>query len=156
MATVRPVTYLDWSVFEQDTRRLASRIAASGLEFDAILAINRGGAVTGVMLSHMLDIRDFLTFSIQLTVTSEPDAPRTPPLVIGDEVLARLAGKRVLLADDVVGSGETLIVARDKLAPHGVTSLHTSATIWNRERHRVCPADFFGGTAPGWVMLPWE
>ena len=156
MVKHKRTTVVSWDRFDRDTRRLAGKIEAARVRPDFILGVNRGGAVTAVLLSHLLDVRDMLTFSIQMTVDARPNAERRPARIVGAEILLRLAGRRVLLVDDAIGSGRTYEEARRVLAPVAVKSLHTAATIWNRELHAECPADFHGGTTPGWVLFPWE
>jgi uncharacterized protein len=157
MAAHQPVTFVGWRRFETATRKLAEKIDAARLEPDLVLAINRGGAVAGVLLSHLLGVRDMLTFTIQMMDNSLANARRHEARFIGAEVLPSLRGRRVLLADDAVGSGDTLVAARAVLTQYSLRSLHTAASIWNRERHPTkCPADYFGGTTKGWVHFPWE
>ena len=153
---MRAVTIIDWGRFDAANAILAQKIRHSGLEIDTILAINRGGAVSGVCLSHLLGHSDFMTFTVKMMASDAPNAARGAARISGAEALTVLEGKQVLLVDDAVGSGLTLVHARRVLAAVGVRSLATAATIWNMEDHRTCPADYFGDTTPGWVLFPWE
>ena len=152
----RPVTPIDWLQFERANALLADSISRSGTTFDIVLAINRGGAISGVCVSHLLGIARMLTFTIQVTMSDTANAQRKQATVIGTEVFTHLTGKHVLLVDDAVGSGETLIIAKQALHSVELLSLTTAATIWNTEDHADCPADHYGGTTPGWVYFPWE
>ena len=157
MTEHQPVTFVGWRRFETASQKLAEKIEAAHLQPDLVLAINRGGAVAGVLLSHLLGVRDMLTFTIQMMDNSLANSRRHRAKIIGAEILPSLRGRRALLVDDAVGSGDTLVAARASLRDCGLYSLQTAATIWNRERHPAeCPADFFGGTTKGWVHFPWE
>ena len=149
-------TKVSWTRFERDTRRLAAKIGFAAVKPGLILGINRGGAISAVLLSHFLGARDMLTFTIQMTLDNGPNAPRGRPTIVGAEIFPNLAGRCVLLVDDAVGSGRTYDYARAAIAPFRPRSLYTAATIWNTEMHKQCPADFYGGKTCGWVLFPWE
>lgn len=150
------VTVIDWARFDRANAELARRIRASRIAIDTIVAINRGGAVSGVCMAHLLGISDLITFTLQMMKGDAPNAERGNAVIGGTEVFDRLKGRRVLLVDDAVGSGLTLEAARRELAGASLGFLATAATIWNTEEHDVCPATYHGDITPGWVLFPWE
>src|SRR4051812_43237804 len=55
---------------------LARRAAADGVP-DVVVAIQRGGLVPGVMLSHLLQVRSLVVFNIRRTIHDGVAAPKT-------------------------------------------------------------------------------
>lgn len=157
--TRRDPTRVSWQDFDRANAHLADQIRAAAVPIDTILAIARGGAVSGVALAHALGIRDFFTITVRTTLSDHPNADRSTPVTQATEHLPPLAGRNVLLIDDVTGTGTTLAIARRLLAPLGLAALHTAVTFWNLEEAgpgAICPANFHGATTPSWVIFPWE
>jgi len=48
--------YYTWQEFEKDSNYLVKEIKATGLQFDGIYALPRGGLILGVYLSHHLEL----------------------------------------------------------------------------------------------------
>jgi hypoxanthine phosphoribosyltransferase len=60
-----------------------------------------------------------------------------------------LAGRAVLLVDDIVDSGRTLLYARDVLRERGVSTILTCALVDKPSRREVAiEPDFVGFTVP--------
>lgn len=151
-----PVTTLGWDDFDRHCVSLADKVRAEGRTFDAIVALQRGGCITGVVLSHLLDIPNFLTLGIRTTFSEEIRAARLAPVIRGEAVLELVRGKSILLLDDVCNTGSTLQTAKacvDGFAPAEIT---TGVTIWDGDGDEPCHADHYGFYAPGWVVFPWE
>jgi adenine/guanine phosphoribosyltransferase-like PRPP-binding protein len=66
-----------WLDFHTDVRALIAQIKESGIVFERIIAIPRGGLVLGLMLSH--------AFTIPLAVRDYPEATDPPATLVVDD-----------------------------------------------------------------------
>lgn len=87
--------------------------------FDALLMITRGGIVPGGMISEALDIKVVLTAAVDfpMDIASVKLLAWPEFLQFPDERL--LAGRRVLLVDDVWGSGRTITAVKNRVEASG-------------------------------------
>ncbi len=147
-------THLTWDDIEDNCKKLAYLIKNSDFKPEIIVGIQRGGSITAVLLSHLLNIEDFCTIGIRSTKSDDIHAQRVKPIIYDSFSLQLVSGKRVLLTDDIIDTGITLIEAKKELLRYGSKEVK-SATI-------VCaPAsngkvDFFGKEVKPWVVFPWE
>src|SRR5579859_7318683 len=83
--------------------------------FDAILLITRGGIVPGGLISEALDIKVVLTAAVHFPVDIAQTKLLAWPefLQFPDESL--LAGRRILVVDDVWGSGRTITAVKSRI-----------------------------------------
>jgi hypoxanthine phosphoribosyltransferase len=151
-----PITTLGWDEFDAHCIALADKLRLDSRAFDAIVALQRGGCVTGVVLSHLLAIPAFYTLGIRTTDSEAIRAARLAPIVHGETVLEAVRGKSILLLDDVCNTGSTMRVAKACAASFGPAHITTGVTIWDGDGSEPCHADYFGFYTPGWVVFPWE
>ncbi len=134
---------------------LVSRLADSvGRDFDLVIAITRGGLVPAGMLAYRLDLREILVAG---AVFYLPDGGTHPAPVIGhfpDPAL--LAGRRILVVDEVWETGETMTEVLERVRAAGGEPV--SAVIhYKPGRSRVAGApDFFAATVHDWVTYPYK
>ncbi len=103
---------LTYEQFGIATRELAQTIADSGFQPDIILSIARGDFFLGAGLGYALGVKNSFTISVEFyTGIGE----RLPMPVVLPPVPNRIdvRGARVLIADDVADSGETLKLVQD-------------------------------------------
>lgn len=143
---------LTWADFGDASRLLARAIAASGFRPDLVLSIARGGLPVGGALAYALDVKNCAAINVEFYtgIGERMDVPvvlpPTPPLV-------DLAGLKVLLADDVADSGETLALVTDLVRPH-VADLR-SAVLYKKPRSVVDP-DYYWAHTEKWISFPWS
>jgi len=147
-------THLSWDDIEDYCKTLADLIKKSDFKPEIIVGIQRGGVITAVLLSHLLNIEDFCTIGVRSTKSDAIRAQRMKPIIYDSFSLQLISGKTVLLTDDITDTGVTLIEAKKVLLKYGCKEVK-SATI-------VCaPAsigkvDFYGKEVKPWVVFPWE
>ena len=147
-------THLSWDDIEDYCKKLADLIKKSDFKPEIIVGIQRGGCVTAVLLSHLLNIEDFCTIGIRSTKSDDIHAQRVKPIIYDSFSLQLISGKTILLTDDITDTGVTLIEAKKELFKYGCKEVK-SATI-------ICaPAsngkvDFYGKEVKPWVVFPWE
>lgn len=150
---------LSWQ--EIDHCVLLLRDALDGQAFDEIVGISRAGLVVSVLLAHALGMRSMSVIELQITRDDTIEAEKLDDVrVVRLPECERIAGRRVLLADDIVGSGKTMAKARELLLHDlGAASLTSCALVVNeanltRPLKEVC--DLVGCRVSGWTVFPWE
>jgi len=105
-----PVKLVSWDEIVEWSRGLAEKILESGYKPDAIVAVARGGYVPARLLCDFLDVTDLLSVQSQHWVEA---ARAQEKAVLKYPYKVDMRGKRLLLVDDIVDTGETLLLARD-------------------------------------------
>lgn len=146
-----------WDEIDGLIRLLCDRLADARI--DGIVGIARSGLVPAVALSHMLGVRRFAVLDIARTQSDAIDAAKSGPANRGSLGLGDMAGRRVLLVDDIVGQGLTLAAARRTLLETGADPL-TATLVINRTNLPCHDAgtivDHWACEVHGWVIFPWE
>lgn len=146
-----------WEEMEALCERAAAKIRDRGYGGDTIVAILRGGAFPGLLLSHLLRIRRFYAFSVVTTIDNAVRANRVPPQV-DLEVPLPISGRHVLLVDDVTNTGETLRAARAVLMKAQPASIIVVSIVWDTagSNDHACEADLYVDKIDAWAQFPWE
>ena len=108
-----PVKIVGWDEIVEWSRGLAEKVESSGYMPDAIVAVARGGYVPARLLCDFLDVNDLLSVQSQHWVEAARAAEKA---ILKYPYKVDLSGKKVLLVDDIVDTGETLLLARDYIA----------------------------------------
>src|SRR5580700_8263478 len=104
---------VSWDQFHRDARALAWRLSGNG-SFTAIVCITRGGLVPAAIISRELGIRLIDT----MCIASYHDYKTQSGLIVlkdVDDKLAERGGEGILVVDDLVDTGKTARVVRDRL-----------------------------------------
>ncbi len=142
---------IDWDQLYWDVYALAGKIRESGYRPQLLVAIARGGWVVGRLLSDFLSVSEVagLTIRFYKDIGETGEKPRiTQPL--GESV----RGKRVLLVDDIVDTGETMKVAVSHILENGADEAKTAAPYlkpWS-----MFEPDYYVRVVEGWVVFPYE
>ena len=130
-----------WEEFGERARALA--IAVHPHHPDVVVGIARGGEIVGCTLSFLLGIE---YYPIRLKRTgggaTRVVVPPSP----------ELAGKSVVLVDDLSESGDTFRIARHELAAVGVSRVVTAALV---RRVPGYSPDVWALEVSGKVRFPW-
>jgi hypoxanthine phosphoribosyltransferase len=145
------IYHLSWERFDALCTSLYQQIWADGFEPDSIVAIARGGLVPGVRLSHLFGLEAFEAATIQKNLTSERYSARGSAVV--KAVSQRTRTGRVLIVDDIVGSGDTLHVAC-KALDIPPDRFRTASLFVNDSCD--APPHYFERRVDDWVVFPWE
>lgn len=143
---------LTWAGFGGASRELAGQVAASGFRPDVIVAVARGGLIVGGALSYALGVKLSDAMNVEFyTDVSEtlPDPVLLAPLLDIDSI----AGRRVLVADDVADSGRTLQLVMDILLKHGAEV--RTAVLYTKPTS-VYQVDFVWKDTADWIVFPWS
>ncbi|MGA9399041.1 MAG: phosphoribosyltransferase family protein [Anaerolineaceae bacterium] len=128
-------------------------------EYEVMLMISRGGIIPGGMLAEALHILNIFTASVDFPPEM---ADRNSRLLTWPKFLQfpedrLLTGKRVLIVDDVWGSGRTLTSVRNRVSGTGGLP-HTCVLHFNPYRNlfEKCRPDYYGAITDAYIIYPWE
>jgi hypoxanthine phosphoribosyltransferase len=118
--------YLNWNDVDRAINRLVASIHTSGIKFEAVGGLPRGGLIAAVMLSHRLSI----PFVAQANIAS----------VAGD----------ILVVDDICDTGKTL--KRFKFE----NNIYTAALHWKQSSEYQPHYFWEIAYENEWIVYPWE
>jgi hypoxanthine phosphoribosyltransferase len=153
---VTPVTEereeLSWDAFGAASRQLAEQVAASGFAPDVIMAIARGGLFIAGALGYDLDVKNLHVVNVEFYtgIDERLDMPVMLPPV---PAAVDLHGARVLIADDVADTGETLKLVRDFCQGHVAEA--RIAVIYEKPRS-IVKCDYVWRGTDKWINFPWS
>lgn len=146
---------LTWDDIEKLLDGLVPQIKSVGL-FDAMVMITRGGIVPGGLLAEALGIYHVLTAAVDFPATEEAQLMAWPSFLQFPAV-SLLEGRRVLIVDDVWGSGRTSTAVRGRVQAAGaqpfscVFHFNPYRSLFSKVR-----PDFYGDITQAYVVYPWE
>ena len=138
-----------------DLDTLVAALAADvGRDHDLVLAITRGGLVPAGMLAYRLDLREILVAGV---VFYRPEGGTHPePLVLHFPDAPLLAGKRVLVVDEVWETGETMTEVLARVRAAGAEPV-SAVLHYKPGNSRVAGRpDHHAATVEGWVTYPYK
>lgn len=102
---------LSWEDFGTATRELAQQIADDDYVPDVVLSVARGGLLVGAALGYALAVKSTWMLSVKF-YTGIDERLDVPILLPPVPDLVDLESARVLIADDVADTGETLALVK--------------------------------------------
>ncbi len=145
--------------WEEVERLLSVLIPQFDVQFDAMVIITRGGIVPGGMLCEALDIKNVLTAAVDFPFEVQRKAEK---LLAWPEFIQfpddeQLHGRKVLIVDDVWGSGRTITAVKNRIRAAGGTP-YTCVLHFNPYRNLFQPArpDFYAAVTDAYIVYPWE
>jgi hypothetical protein len=161
MRTVEGKLYLSYRDVHRTVARLAGKILSSGYDADLTVAIGTGGFIPARILKTYLQ-KPILTVGI--VYYDHNNAPMEQPRTIQwiDEVEKKLAGRRVLLVDEVDDSRSTLAYCLRELLRHrpaevAVAVLHNKRKLKRENLPAEVRRYFYGEEVDdGWICYPWD
>lgn len=139
---------ISWEDFHGLCKALA--VAVEPFAPDIILPVGRGGYYPGALLSHILQVEVYpvrLSRRVNDVVLHEtPQWLQEPPALV--------AGRRVLIVDEISSTGETLRLVREKVFALGAENVRSAvlyAHTWG-----VDEPDYIGLISDALLMNPWD
>ena len=130
---------------------LAGRIRKSGYAPDVIVGVSRGGWPPARIMSDLLENQNLANMKV---VFYKDIGVRNQAPVITQPVTSEVAGKRVLVVDDVSDSGLSLRTVYRHLKRKKARDVKV-CTIYLKPRSVFTP-DFYSRKTSRWVIFPWE
>jgi hypoxanthine phosphoribosyltransferase len=129
------------------------------VEFEAMVIITRGGIIPGGMLCEALDITDVLTAAVDFPYEAEQQAAKLLawPKFIQFPEEDQLRGRRILVVDDVWGSGRTITAVKNKVSAGGGFPF-SCVLHYNPHRSLFSQAkpDYYAASTDARIIYPWE
>ena len=149
-----PVRLVSWEEIVEWSRGLSEAIEQSGWRPDIIVAVSRGGFVPARLLCDFLDVTDLLSVQSQHWVEAARAAERA---ILKYPYRVDASGKRVLVVDDIVDTGETLRLARDFIEREwGPREVRTAALQWISSVAKYKPDYYYIEVRDWtWFQYPW-
>jgi hypoxanthine phosphoribosyltransferase len=128
-------------------------------EFEAMVMITRGGVIPGGMLAEATGITDILTAAVDFPAQVENEEAKMLvwPTFIQFPDSDLLQGRRVLVVDDVWGSGRTITAVKNRVSAAGGFPF-TCVLHFNPHRNLFGSArpDYFAASTDAHIVYPWE
>lgn len=140
---------LTWPDVESLVERLADEISKSFIP-DTLIGIIRGGMTVACLLSDFLGIHEVYAMGCRSYVGIEEKGS----VIIYQPLSMELNGRRALLVDDVVDTGDTLRYALQYLRGLRPDTVKT-ATLHVKPHASFFP-DFYADVVNAWIVYPWE
>ncbi len=132
-------------------------------EFDAMIVITHGGIVPGGILAEALKINDLFIASVDFPNELESEKQREMNRLLAwpqflqfpEDELVR--GRRMLVVDDVWGSGRTMTAVKNRIT--GAAGIaYTTVLHFNpyRSLFGTLRPDYFAATTDAHIVYPWE
>ncbi|MEM1570455.1 MAG: phosphoribosyltransferase [Candidatus Bathyarchaeia archaeon] len=130
---------------------LASMIKASGFKPDLIVGIARGGWVPARLLSDFLDNPNITSIKVEfyLDIGKTRDEPS-----ITQDIQVSVAGRKVLLVDDVADTGKSLMLVKNHLKDMGASETRIACLYF--KPWSIVKPDYYVRETEAWIIFPHE
>ena len=125
--------------------------------FDGLVMITRGGIIPGGMICEALDIQHVLTAAVHFAPGLEDQPLAGWPSFMQFPASDLIADRRILIVDDVWGSGRTSTAVRGRVEAAGgrpatcVLHFNPYRSLFERTK-----PDYYGAVTDAWIVYPWE
>ncbi len=141
----------DWNEIYDGCIELADQIKKSGFNPEIIVGVARGGWIPARILSDLLGNTYVASMKVEFYKGVAETAVKP---VVSQQVSTSVAGKRVLVVDDVADTGESLMTVRQNLLGRGASEVKI-ATLHYKPKSIVRP-DFYARETSAWIVYPHE
>jgi len=131
--------------------RQAEKIRQSRFKPDIIVGVTRGGWIPARVLSDLLEISSLATVGVEFYL-GVAETRKEP--VLTQSVSGSVTGKKALLVDDVVDSGKSIRLARERVLQQGAREVRI-ATVYAKP-FSVTKPDYYEKGTRSWVVFPWD
>ncbi len=143
---------LTWDEFGEACRDLAGSVWDSGFRPDIIVCVARGGLLPAGSIGYALDIKSLLVLNVEF-YTGIGTTLLDPRLVDPVPDNHGMAGKRVLIVDDVADSGRTLKFVHE-ICEQYAAEIRT-AVLYEKPR-TVLKCEYVWKRTDRWIAFPWS
>jgi hypoxanthine phosphoribosyltransferase len=150
--TVTARERMSWQDLGSGARELAGQVVADGYQPDIILGIARGGLLVAGALSYALDVKNTFTMNVEFYTGIDERLP-VPMLLPPVPALVDLHDSRMLIADDVADTGQTLALVKGFCA--GQVREVRVAVLYEKPRS-IVECEYVWRRTERWVVFPWS
>ena len=140
-----------WNLIYEMLLNLAERIRKNGFKPDLIVGVSRGGWPPARVLSDLLDNPNLANVKAEfyLGVAETKGEP-----TLTQPVSMSVAGKKVLIVDEVADTGKSLELVKKHVIEQGACEVKI-VTVYYKPWSVVVP-DYYGKETSRWIVFPWE
>ncbi len=141
--------YISWSEYGNLAEALAEKVCSGGKRFDLVIGIARGGMPVAIVVSDHINARiDFINVKSYSGI-----GERSIPKILST-LTDEIAGKSILVVDDLVDQGDTMTVVEEYLSEQG-PKLMEVAVLFKKPWTKFEP-DYYLEVVDRWVVFPFE
>ena len=148
---------VDWDYAYNLCRDVCERIKAAGFMPEVIIGVARGGWYLARVLCDFFMVKDLFSLKMEhWGVTATVTGAAELKFGLDSEAQKKLKGKRVLIADDVTDTGDSIKFALEYVSAFEPLDVKT-ATMHHKTSSSFMP-DFYGElmTEWRWIIYPWS
>ncbi|PXF52094.1 MAG: phosphoribosyltransferase [Candidatus Methanophagaceae archaeon] len=148
---------VDWDYAYNLCRDVSERIKAAGFMPEVIIGVARGGWYLARVLCDFFMVKDLFSLKMEhWGVTATVTGAAELKFGLDSEAQKKLKGKRVLIADDVTDTGDSIKFALEYVSAFEPLDVKT-ATMHHKTSSSFMP-DFYGElmTEWRWIIYPWS
>jgi hypoxanthine phosphoribosyltransferase len=143
---------LEWAGVGPATRELDQIIRDDDFEPDVILAVARGGLIVAASLAYALGVKNTWTINVEF-YTGVDERLELPIILPPVPELVDLDDAKVLVADDVADTGETLALVKAFCGTR-VGEVRVAA-LYEKPHSRV-KCEYVWRHTDEWIVFPWS
>jgi hypoxanthine phosphoribosyltransferase len=147
-----PRERMSWAQLGEASRELARAIVDDGYEPDLILGIARGGLLVAGALSYAIGVKNTFTMNVEFYTGVDERLP-VPMILPPVPALVDLQDARMLIADDVADTGQTLALVQGFCA--GQVGEVRTAVLYEKPRS-IVTCDYVWRRTELWIDFPWS
>jgi hypothetical protein len=147
-----PRERMSWADLGEASRELAGAIVDDGYEPDLILGIARGGLLVAGALSYAIGVKNTFTMNVEFYTGVDERLP-VPMILPPLPALVDLQDARMLIADDVADTGQTLALVKGFCA--GQVGEVRTAVLYEKPRS-IVSCDYVWRRTELWIDFPWS
>ena len=143
---------LTWEVFGEASRYLSQEIVDSGWFPELIVGVARGGLIPAGAIGYAIGVKAMGAINVEFYTDIGETLPE--PLVLSPQLdMDSLAGKRVLVVDDVADSGKTLDLVVNLLKE---TDAEVRSAVIYTKPTTIFEPDFSWKKTDQWINFAWS
>ena len=124
-------------------------------DYDCMLVVTRGGLVPACLISEQIDLRNILVAAVMFY--TGVDQRLEAPIFLQFPADPLLAGKKVLVVDDVWDSGRTIMAVKARVQEaQGQATIAVLHFKPARSHFPNARPDVFGEERNDWLVYPWD
>lgn len=131
---------MNWLEFDKEVRELGTKI---DWKPDAVVGVARGGVIPAAMLGRVLGVKDMFTIKVRRNGEKREIV----------ETMPDMNGQKVLLVEDMLETGKSMIVTKEYLESKGAEV--KTACLYTMPQTEIVP-DFSLRQVQEAQHFPWE
>jgi hypoxanthine phosphoribosyltransferase len=143
---------MSWHDLGEGARALAEMVHADGYRPEMILAIARGGLLVAGAVGYALDVKNLYTMNVEFYTGVDQRLP-VPMILPPVPEFVSLLEARVLIADDVADTGQTLALVKQFCV--GKVAEVRCAVLCEKPRS-IVSCEYVWRRTNRWIDFPWS